>query len=402
VTLRRLLPLAIVIGIVIVWWASGLGRAAADPRDFFSEAEIARAERYRSVKEWATVAAIAVNLGVLGFLAFTRMGERLLGWARAWPWAVGAAAAVLVVLVVRALLRLPIAFYSGHVHERAWGFSTQGPAGWFADWAKGLGISIALTAIVFVDFVALVRWLPRGWPLAAAAGAALFTVLASFLWPVVIEPAFNRFEPLRDEAFAAELRELADRAGVPVREVLVSDASRRTTKENAYVSGFGATKRLVLYDTLLENASRDEVALVVAHELGHRRARHVEWWTAIGALGAAALALLVAAVLRSQALLARVGADGPGDPRVVPLFLLVMAVATLVTLPPSNWLSRRFEESADRFALQLTGDRAVYVETERGLALRNLSDLDPGPVAYRFLFTHPAPAERISYAYDEG
>jgi STE24 endopeptidase len=103
-------------------------------------------------------------------------------------------------------------------------------------------------------------------------------------------------------------------------------------------------------------------------------------------------------LLRSDPVLRASRAAGPGDPRIVPLVLLVATVLNLVTLPPSNWLSRRFERSADQFALELTGDQDAYVRTERGLALRNLADLDPGPLTYRLLFTHPAPAERIALA----
>jgi STE24 endopeptidase len=252
--------------------------------------------------------------------------------------------------------------------------------------------------LVLAGLVALIRLFPRAWPAIAAVAGAAVVVLLTYLAPVVFEPLFSRFEPLEDRELAAQLMGLADRAGVPVREVLVSDASRRTTKENAYVSGFGSTRRLVVYDTLLRKADRDEIALVVAHELGHRRERHVEWGTAIGAAATAAGVLVLWLLLRSDAVLRATRASAAGDPRIVPFVVLAVAVLNLLTLPPSNWLSRRLERSADAFALELTGDREAYVRTERGLALRNLADLDPDPFTYRLLFTHPAPAERIALA----
>src|SRR5204862_2530403 len=133
---------------------------------------------------------------------------------------------------------------------------------------------------------ALARAFPQAWPLVAAPGAAVIVLVLGLLAPVVLEPVFNRFAPLDDEALSADLRALADRAGVPIRDVLVADASRRTSKENAYVSGLGRTRRVVLYDTLLGRADPPQLRLVVAHELGHRRARHVAKGTLLAMAGA--------------------------------------------------------------------------------------------------------------------
>ncbi|HEV8681979.1 MAG TPA: M48 family metallopeptidase [Actinomycetota bacterium] len=393
---RRILLLALVLVIVAVWWASGLGRVPADPRRFFSEQEIARANDYQGPRYVAYAIGTILGLAVLAVLAFTSVGDLLLRPVRSWPRPLAATGAVVLTTVAVAVVRVPVSFWRGYVHERAWGFSTQTLAGWFSDWGKALGVSVVISALVLTGLVALIRFFPRAWPsLAVVAGAAV-VVLLTYLAPVVLEPLFNRFEPLEDRELAAQLTELADRAGVPVREVLVADASRRTTKENAYVSGFGTTRRLVVYDTLLKKADRDEIVLVVAHELGHRREHHVEWATAIGAAATAAGVLLLWLLLRSDAVLGAARAAAPADPRIVPFVIFLVAALNLLTLPPSNWLSRRFERSADSFALQLTGDEDAYVRTERGLALRNLADLDPGPLTYRLLFTHPAPAERIA------
>jgi STE24 endopeptidase len=166
------------------------------------------------------------------------------------------------------------------------------------------------------------------------------------------------------------------------------------------VSGFGRTRRLVLHDTLLGRADHDEVILVAAHELGHRRQRHVELGTLLGAAAAAATVGVLWLLLRSGTLVAAGRAVGLADPRLLPLLLLIVSVLSLAIQPASNWVSRRMETDADRFALQLTGETEVYVKTERGLALRNLTDLNPDPLAYRFLFSHPAPAERIALAFE--
>lgn len=383
--------IAILIGVVLaLWWLSGLGRVPADPRQIFGAEQVARAEAYSAPRYLAGTVAIVLGLAALAILAFTRLGDRVIDPLRGWPWPLAVATAAAVALTARGLARLPPTYWAGHLHERAWGFSTQSSARWLSDWLKGLGIGIVTMALVLVVLFAIIRSFPRLWPALAALAAAGFTLVLSFAGPLLFEPAFNRFHPLEDRAFAAELRELADRAGVPVRQVLVADASRRTTKENAYVSGLGATRRLVVYDTLLRQAPREEVRLVVAHELGHRRLGHLEIGSAVAALGAAGAVVLLWLLFRWGVL-----RGSPADPRAVPAILFVFSLLTVATLPVQNLVSRTMERAADRFAVRLTADPHGYARMMRGLATRNLSDLDPGPVAYRFVFTHPAPAERV-------
>jgi STE24 endopeptidase len=194
------------------------------------------------------------------------------------------------------------------------------------------------------------------------------------------------------------LRALSRRAGVPVDSVLVADASRRTRKSNAYVSGLGRTRRVVLFDTLLERSGPGEISLVTAHELGHRRARHVAKGTAVAMAGTAVGVLVLWAALRSDGFLDAARADGPGDPRAVPLVLLLGTLLELAAAPLFAALSRRFEREADRGSLELTGDVESFERAHRRLALSNLSDLEPPRLLYLLLFTHPTPPERIATA----
>src|SRR5258707_8610652 len=149
-----------------------------------------------------------------------------------------------------------------------------------------------MRAVLWTAVVRLARSLPWTWPALAVAASALAVAFLPFASPVVLEPISNRFRPLADERLAADLRSLADQAGVPVRDVLVADASRRTTKVNAYVSGLGKTRRVVLYDTLLDAAGEGELKVVVAHELGHRRQRHIAKITLGGMASAPPLGVL--------------------------------------------------------------------------------------------------------------
>jgi STE24 endopeptidase len=312
------------------------------------------------------------------YAASTAVDGEPLGWAGA------AALWATFVTVAASVVCLPLDLWRGYVRERRWGFSTQSLGGWLLDRAKGLVIGVAINAVAWTALIGLTHAFPSGWPLAASAFAAAAVVLLSFVAPVVLEPMFNRFRPLPNERLARELRALAERAGVPVRDVLVADASRRTRKTNAYVSGIGATRRVVVWDTLLESASEAELKLVVAHELGHRRARHVLKGTALAMAGAIFAVVVIWAVL------------GTPRPHDFPRAALLLLGLELAGMPIGAWISRRWERSADRFSLDLTGDRDAFVRAHVALARSNLSDLDPPRLVYALLFTHPTPPERLA------
>ena len=303
-------------------------------------------------------------------------------------WWVRTPAYAAIVIVALAAARTPLALWNGFIRERRWGFSTQRLPSWAADRAKAVGVNVVFTAAALLGLVGLARALPGWWAAPGAAAFAFAVLLLSFVAPVVLEPLFNRYSPLEDAALAGELRRLAQRAGVPVRDVLVQDMSRRTRKANAYVSGLARTRRVVVSDTLLEQASPAEVRLVVAHELGHRRDRHVLLGTLLAMAGAVTATVVVWALLGTRV----------ADPHQVPLALLIGLALGLSSLPVLTAVSRRWERAADRYSLELTGDRGAYDAAFRRLARTNLTDLDPPRLLYLLLFTHPTPPERLAAA----
>ena len=335
----------------------------------FTDEEIERARRYHRPRYVALGADLVLSAAVLG--ALTQVSLPLL----VAPLAVGA---------ISATAGLPVAWWR-YRHDVAWGFATQRPRAWAIDQAKEIAISAVLLLLALAPLFWLARRYPHGWVWPAALGAALVVFLLGFLAPIVLEPVFNRFRPLEDEALAARLRGLADRSGAPVREILVADASRRTTKTNAYVSGIGRTRRVVLWDTLLATPA-DQVAVVLAHELGHRVRRHVALLTVLAMTGAAAFVVVL-----------RLARPHP-VPRDTAFILLLGLALELAGLPLASALSRRFERSADRFSLELTGDRMAYRALHHDLARANLSDLAPPKWLYYWIFSHPTPLERLSDA----
>jgi STE24 endopeptidase len=246
--------------------------------------------------------------------------------------------------------------------------------------------------------VALIRRFPRRWWIPAGAVAIALGAVFTFLAPVVLEPLFNKFTPLPAGQLRSDVLALAQRSGVDVGQVYEVDASRRTTGSNAYVTGLGSTKRVVLYDNLIRGYSRGEVNSVVAHELGHVKHRDVPrglLWLLIAGLPAT---LLVQVLTERWAPRAGASAGRTAGPAVLPAAALAIAAVSFGTGIASNALSRPVEASADAYALHLTHDTRSFVAVERKLTKDNLSDPDP-PGWLRVLFgTHPTTVERIGYA----
>jgi STE24 endopeptidase len=360
-----------------------------DPLRFFSAEQVARARSYHRPLYWSAAVELTLATAFLAALAWSAVGSAF--DPASLPWWARTLAYACIIIVLSAALRTPFAFWRGYLREHQFGFSTQTSHGWLIDRLKAIGINLVFVPPLLLALVALARALPGWWVAPAAAAFALVAFVLSFLAPVLLAPLFNRFVPLEQEPLRSELHALARAAGVPVEEVLIEDTSRRTRKANAYVSGLGRTRRIVVSDTLLADASPPEIHMVVAHELGHRRMRHVLVGTLLSVIGAVGSIVFIWALLGT----------GAADPNRLPLLLLIALGLTLVTGPAANAVSRRWEQKADRFALELTGDHAAYEQTFRRLAASNMSDLDPPKLVYLLLFTHPTPPQRLAAAIAE-
>lgn len=405
-TLALLVLGAVLLAMVVLFtpWhpsdAPAADRVAAAPARDFTAAERAREDAYHAALRPPAYGGLALSLAVALVLGLTPLGARLVtasGRPLGGGWVAQAVVGGLVLLLLGRLLTLPLSAWAQAVRSD-YGLATQTWAGWLGDVAKSFAISSIVTVVGLLAVVGLARALPRWWWAVAAAGGAALVVVLSFGYPVIVEPLFNRFTPMPASPLRTELLALAERDGVPVRDVLVADASRRTTTLNAYVSGFGATRRIVVYDTLLDAAPDAEVEQVVAHELGHAAERDVLVGTAIGAVAVAAGACALGLLLSWPALLTRAGAGGAGDPRVVALVLALAAIGGFVAAPASALVSRHIEARADAHALDLTRDPTTFAELQRRLALRGLTDLDPSWFDYTWFASHPTPPQRIAMA----
>ena len=284
------------------------------PRD-----RVARAKAFHAALRPGAYGGLAVGLIGALVLGLTPLGARLVelaGRPFGGNWIARAVLGGLAVVLVLELLTVPFSAW-GHMISVRYGISTQTWGPWAVDVLKGFAVGAVLGAITLLGFYTLARFAPRWWWAPGAIGAAALVVLLSFVLPVVVEPIFNKFTPMPDSPLRTELIALAERDGVPVRDVLVADASRRTRAVNAYVSGLGPTRRIVVYDTMLTEATPAETVSVVAHELGHAKRRDVATGTLIGALGTAAgvIALYLLGSWAGLLRLAGVGSIGEPWPR---------------------------------------------------------------------------------------
>ena len=367
-------------------WTPLAGVPAGDPATDFTAAQIARQHAFRSdVLPWSTLSWV-LSLLVPLVIGLTPLGPRLAAWVRVRRWYLAVPLVVVAVSLAGNLATLA----PGVVAERAlrrWGLSTQEWAGWARDRAVGWALGTLVLVVLALLLAGFSRRWPRWWWVPAGVLAATLVVAVSFAYPVLVEPRFNAFTPMPAGSLRDDLMRMAAGDGEPVRDVLVADASRRTTSLNAYVSGFGSTRRIVVYDTLLRRPPGD-VRQVVAHELGHARHGDVLRGTLVGAL----------AVLLAVVLLRLMAGSRLADPRRTAFLLALVAIGTTVAAPAQNLISRRVETRADVHALDLTRDPAGFAQMQRALSLTNLSALDPRPWRFAMFSTHPTPPQRIELA----
>ena len=359
--------------------------AAVEATAYFSQAQLERAEDFRDPQRLLALAGLGLTGVTLTFLALRPPRERL---RRLRPVR-GAAAAAGAISLVLVLVNLPL---DAIRHDRAVdvGLSTQDWGPWLWDLAKAAGIGAVFAAAGGAIAVGLWRRFGGRWWIPAS--AAVVAVGAAFVYvsPLVIEPLFNRFDELPEGKLRSDVLELSERAGVDVGEVYRVDASRRTTGANAYVAGLGHTKRVVLYDNLIEDFTPAEVRSVVAHELAHVKHDDVPRGLLFLALIAPPGMLLVQRMVQLLAPGAR-GAD------VVPALALSIGVVAFAGQIAGSYVSRGVEARADAFALRLTNDPEAFIALERRLTLQNVSDPDPPGLTQTLFGTHPTTLERIGY-----
>jgi STE24 endopeptidase len=301
----------------------------------------------------------------------------------------------LVLLAAQTVLGIPFSLYRNFRIENRYGFNTMTRKLWLTDLAKGLAISAAITALLVAGAVWLVTWSAGAWWFWVWLFFLGVSIFLMYVAPYLIEPLFFKFEPISVEGLEQRIRQVMERAGLRVSRVFQVDASRRSRHSNAYFTGIGKVKRIVLFDTLLQQMSQDEVIAVLAHEVGHWKKKHV-LRRIITTEAGAFLGLFIASRLVPGDTLP--GLLGLGPLSLFAKVAILGFLASLVLFPLTPLLSarsRRDEHASDRFAVDLTGMPEAMASALVKLSRENLSNLHPHPLYAAFYYSHPPVVERV-------
>jgi STE24 endopeptidase len=292
------------------------------------------------------------------------------------------------------ILSLPLAWHAQFRLEERFGFNTTTQKIWWMDRVKGLLLAVALGYPLVVLILKLVEWTGQWWWLWAWGSLLAFQLLMMVLAPVVIMPLFNKFTPLPEGSLRERLLALGRKTAFPARNIQVMDGSKRSRHSNAFFTGFGRFRKIVLFDTLVAQLSEPELEAVLAHEIGHYKKRHIVKmlvWSAVASL----VGFYVLSLLMRQEWFYRAFGFEPGHPvAALLLFALLSGALTFWLSPLANLWSRRHEYEADAYAAQITGEVNSLTGALRKLNEKNLSNLTPHPVFSAFYYSHPTLQER--------
>ncbi len=302
-----------------------------------------------------------------------------------------------VLAVIGGITGLPFDLYDTFVLEKKYGFSTITWKLWITDLIKSILISLLLMGVMVSALMAFVHYLPTSWWFWGWLFFTLFEIILLWLYPVLIAPLFNKFEIVRDDVLKEKIDALMNKAGLKIKGIYQIDEGKRSKHTNAYFTGIGKTKRIVLYDTLLSSHTPDEIVAVLAHEIGHWKKKHILKQLSFMIAGSLILLYFVYLIVNWQALYKAFGLTYQPVYAGLLLVSLYLSAAGFFLSPVGAVITRRFEREADRIAFELTGTAQPMIEALRRLAKDNLTNLHPHPLYIWFYYSHPPLIERIEY-----
>ena len=360
-----------------------------------------RAWSYYYTRNTLWVVGLLWAFAIPALVLFTGWSARIRDFARGKGrgWALTIVIYVAIFSAIEFVLGLPLAYVGDFVVEHHYGLSNQSRAKWASDALIGLALGSLVGAVVVLAVYALLRASPRRWWLYAGLASIPFIVTMFLVSPIWIDPLFNQFGPMKDKALEAKIVALAGRAGIEGARVFEVDKSEDTKKLNAYVNGFGATKRIVLWDTIIKRLDERELLFVMGHEMGHYVLHHI--WIVIAGLGTIVIASLYAVHRLAHGLIdrckARFGFERLEDIASYPLVSLLAGLVMTVANPLFYVLSRHDERAADTFGLEITRDNRACAMAFVKLNADNLGIARPNPILQALRGSHPTVAERVEF-----
>jgi len=296
------------------------------------------------------------------------------------------------------LLNLPLSYYAGFVLPHRFDLSNQSLKDWLTDMAKNLALGSILGLFLIEVVYLILRTSGDAWWIWMTGAMLVFTVLLTNLSPILIMPIFNKFTPLSEEHADLEERliQLAEKAGAKVKGVYKMDMSRRSKQANAFLTGIGNTRRIVLGDTMIEEFSNDEIETVLAHELGHHVHNDIPWMIGFGTI-LTALGFYLVSLAMNWAV-NTFGLTGVADPAGLPALMILLSLYQLIIMPIDNAFSRWRERMADDYALEATKKPEAFSSAFTRLANQNLGEVDPESWVVFLFYSHPPLNKRIEKA----
>ncbi|HLA28110.1 MAG TPA: M48 family metallopeptidase [Syntrophales bacterium] len=307
----------------------------------------------------------------------------------------------LLLTLSQTLLDIPFSIYGTFCIENRYGFNTMTPKLWLTDLLKSTVISLILLTLLVAGALAFVRWSPGFWWLWVWGFFAAVTVFLLYISPSVIEPLFFKFEPIKERGLEEEIRAMTEKAGVRVSRVMQVDASRRSRHSNAYFTGIGTVKRIVLFDTLFTQMNHREILAILAHELGHWKKGHILKRLILTEAGGFVAFYLAFRLLQWGGLPGLAGLTQASFPAQLVILAFLGSLVTFPFTPLFSWLSRRHEWQADRFACELFGAPDAFATALIKLTRENLANLHPHPFYAKFYYSHPPVVERVQRLREE-
>jgi STE24 endopeptidase len=295
------------------------------------------------------------------------------------------------------LLDIPFSLYLTFRIENRYGFNTMTNKIWLTDLLKSTAINVLLLSLLVAGALTLIRWSSDFWWLWVWGFFAFFTIFLMYIAPYVIEPLFYKFSPVEEEGLEEEIRVMMEKAGVKVSRVMQVDASRRSRHSNAYFTGIGRVKRIVLFDTILTQMNHKEILAILAHEVGHWKKGHIPKRLILIEAGGLLLSYLVFRLLQWGGLPGLIGLTQSSFPAQVVILMFLGSLVAFPFTPLSSWLSRRHEWQADQFACELSGVPDALATALIKLSGENLANLHPHPFYAKFFYSHPPVVERVQW-----
>jgi len=395
------LAVAAATAVVVVLHAQPVRTPAAGKKTQDSRFEVKITDemiRHSRILDTLYFVGTAWSLGVLALLLFSGASKKMRDAATRItkrPFLVALITFVLFILAVT-VLELPLTYYSGFVVPHQFDLSDQSFGSWVLDGMKGLAVSLVIGALAGAGALAIIRKVKRWWLVLWAASIPLI-VLVMVVEPVILDPIFNKFEPLQNVQLREKLLDLASRAGIEGSRVYQVNKSKQTKTMNAYVNGIGPTNRIVMWDTLLTKMTEDEVLAVMGHEMGHYAMKHL-WKGLAFELAVAFVVLFLVQRIHDRVLRRRPGLGARGDPATIPLLLLIASTLGFFCTPIIAAHSRSMEHDADKFSLELTHLNEPMASAFVKLAEDSKRDPSPSPIMEYWLYSHPPVAKRIPFA----